>query len=363
MMQQPDAPDIEALVASAIVSQSPGNGTGAEPLPAHRFTLHSAREAWEPQPPKTWIIEGLVGAGDIVLFFGDAGLGKTYILIDAAICVARAEPWLNRSTIAAPVLIVDEESGYVRLTDRLARTMRGHGVAPGTDIAVHYIVLAGFNFLSDPSWFADLRGAIVGTGARLVIIDALADVMLGGDENAVRDTQTSFHGLRSVAEATGAAIIVIHHTNKNGGYRGSTAINGSVDLALQVSHGQAAGTLEIKSVKARDIEPVRFACRPTWDAVTESFHLEPVDRRPAGRQLGKGETYVLRYLWQHPHGASKLDIEAHADTCSAGTAKNAIYDLVSKALVRRTDDGQEREAATYALTIEGQRVAEAVTFP
>ncbi len=68
--------------------------------------------------------------------------------------------------------------------------------------------------------------AIRDVDAKLVIIDALADVMAGGDENSVKDTQPVFMQLRKIAEETGAAILVIHHVNKMGDYRGSTAIPG-----------------------------------------------------------------------------------------------------------------------------------------
>jgi RecA-family ATPase len=67
-----------------------------------------------------------------------------------------------------------------------------------------------------------------------VIVDALADVMPGRDENAVKDTAPIFLTLRKIAEETQCAIIVIHHSNKTGGYRGSSAIKGAIDLLLSV---------------------------------------------------------------------------------------------------------------------------------
>ena len=359
-MTQTAPPDTATLVESAIVSRPSDNGVGPKLPPAKRtFTLHAAREAWEPQPPKNWLVEGLIAPGDVCLLFGDAGVGKTWLFTDLAVSVATGAEWLGKTTCGAPVLIIDEESGFRRLTDRLARTMRGHRIAPGTLVPVNYIVLAGFNFLADPTCFTDLDTAIRETDARLVIIDALADIMLGGDENAVADTQPVFHGLRVLAEQTGVAIVVIHHSNKAGGYRGSTAISGAVDLSLQVSRSDA-GTLKIESVKARDVEPITFGCRPTWDALTNAFCLDPVDLRPVGQLFGRGERYVLRYLWEHPNGASKRDIENGTETCSSGTARNAIYNLVEKGLSRRTDEGKQREAATFALTIEGKRAAQAL---
>lgn len=90
--------------------------------------------------------------------------------------------------------------------------------------ADHDVSLAQFNLLKNSDDADLLTRLVLELDAKLVIIDALADVMLGGDENAVKDTQPVFANLRFIAELTGAAFIVIHHANKLGGYRGSTAI-------------------------------------------------------------------------------------------------------------------------------------------
>jgi hypothetical protein len=56
----------------------------------------------------------------------------------------------------------------------------------------------------------------------------------------------------------------------------------------------------------------------------------------------------VRYLREH--GPSLLrDIVAHADVCSAGTARNATYALAQKRAVRRCDEGGSGTKATYEL--------------
>ena len=60
-----------------------------------------------------------------------------------------------------------------------------------------------------------------------MIIDALIDVIGDADENNASQVQAAFHALRSIAENTKVAIVMIHHAGKNGVYRGSSAIEGS----------------------------------------------------------------------------------------------------------------------------------------
>jgi len=344
----------QSYAASYLPDHTPAATLPQEAQP--RVTLHRAVDVWTPRPPKQYIVHGLLAERDVAMMYAEPGLGKTYICVDLGVSEAIGAHWLGMATAGAPVLLIDEESGYNRLSDRIERTMRGHGVARGTDMPLTYACLAGFNFLSDETWFDELERLVHETGARLVILDALADVMLGGDENSVQDTQPVFHGLRVVAEHTGAAILVIHHSNRSGEYRGSSAIPGAVDLALQVSR-EGHGPIKIESKKVRDIEHVTFGCDMVWDALTDSFYLRAVDLRPASRILSKGEKYVLRHLAANDGEATKEDIENNADSCSASTAKNAIYTLADKKLLRRTNAGQKGTDASYALTHEGREEA------
>lgn len=313
-------------------------------------TLHRASEAWRPRPVAPEIVRGLIRAAALVLLFGLAGIGKTWVFMDLAVCVAAALEWIGRHTAGGAVLVIDEESGDRRIAERLERTMRGHGIAPGTDLPIFWASLEGFDFRKAEPWCAVLQDLIGQTGAGLVIVDALADVMLGGDENSVQDTQPVFHHLRSIAEATGAAIMVVHHSNKAGGYRGSTAIPGAVDLALQVSAVSEGGPLKIETVKARDIAPAVLGCRGVWDDLTQTFALAAVDLQPAGARLNKSEKYVLRYLREH--GDSELAvIRANADSCSPAGARQAVYSLADKKQIERKNAGGTGERAVYGLVV------------
>ena len=74
--------------------------------------------------------------------------------------------------------------------------------------------------------------------------------------------------------------------------------------------------------------------------------------------LTRGEKYVLRYLAQHDGAAELTDLIHHADTCSASTAKKAVYALADKELCKRSDPGGPGDKATYRLTDKGARLAD-----
>ncbi len=311
-----------------------------------RYTLHWASEALTPQPPIEWVVTELFSAGSVSLIVGEGGCGKTWALLDCAVSVALGQPWLEHAVQGVAVLIVDEESGPRRLARRLGDVLRGHAAGPETPIA--YITLARFD-LGKAEDIRALEAAIIEAHARLVIIDALADVMLGRDENTVKEVQPIFVALRGIAEAQQAAIVIIHHTNRAGRYRGSTAIKGAVDLLLLVENDNA-GLLTFKSDKARDVQSVHFSTQMHF--LQERFYLTSATAAAPPPVFNKGELFVLRYLQQH--GPAEISaITSAADTCSSGTARNAVYALASKGLTTRVDSGGQGQAASYDLTDAG----------
>ena len=66
----------------------------------------------------------------------------------------------------------------------------------------------------DEQQVEELAGLIKQKAAKLVIIDNLGYISGGADENSVEMVEVMAH-LRWLAEETGAAIVVIHHSRKS----------------------------------------------------------------------------------------------------------------------------------------------------
>jgi hypothetical protein len=309
-----------------------------------RFTIHTAEEALQPIPPIEYILKDLISKDSVSLFFGEPGSKKTYSLISLAVCVAAGKPWLGFECKQGRVLIVDEESGEKRLSIRLGDALRGElieGTAP-----LQFISLANFK-LDEPGDVALLTKVIKDNQIDLVIIDALADVMTG-DENSKQDTQPIFAALRKIADQTNAAVIIIHHSNKTGGYRGSSAIKGAVDLMVLVESDNESEFVNFKVEKNRDGQFHKWSAKATW--TDGQFYLSTAEQREKPRVLVESQEYVLRHLKKYGH-CSLPDIEANADTCSANAARLAVYSLASMGKVYRTNPGAKGMAvrAIYAI--------------
>lgn len=319
---------------------------------AERFRITSVDSVYDTSEPLAFLVDGLITKGSVNLLVGEGGSKKTWAALDLAVCVSIGKQWLDFPTEQTTVLIVDEESGPRRIRRRLYETLKGHLVKREDKAPIFYTSLSMTNIrsLDDVN---RLQVLIEQTRAGLVIVDALADIMPGADENAVKDVQPVFMNLRRIAEETQAAIVVIHHSNKQNGYRGSTAIKGAVDLMLMVESQPESRYITFKAEKARDIHPKVFTANATWQEEAEQFYLSATDAKPKAH-MSKSKRFVLRYLAEHPN-APIDEITAAADVCTEATARREVYSLADSGHIERTNSGTGRgNKAQYQLTDKGR---------
>jgi hypothetical protein len=324
-----------------------------------RYVVRNATYALQPQPPIEYLIDRLITSSSVNLFFGEPGSKKTYSLLSLAVCAAVGKTWLGFEIPAhVKVLIIDEESGERRLTSRLGACLRGElatGIEPDY---LTYVSLAGFD-VGKKEDADQLSKLIMDVGAQICIIDALADIM-SGDENSKQDTQPVMNHLRKIADQTDCSLNVIHHSNKMGTYRGTSAIKGSVDLMVKVESENESRFINFSTEKVRDGEPLKWSGEACWSKSSdgEQFYITCADAKKEQTFLTKSKVFVLQFL--RDHGASSLDdICNAADVCSPAAAKQAVYSLTAgdKPYTKRTDSGGaggRGQKAFYDLTEEGR---------
>jgi AAA domain len=325
---------------------------------AYRLQDFAASEALEPQPPPPWIVKDIVCQSGLTMFAGAPGAKKTWlVMFIAALVAGSASSFLGLPIlISGLVVFVDEESGPRRFKRRLGQMMRSLSLmGPLVDgLAMRVLSLQGINLLEGPT-FAELEAYVAEHRPVLLIFDALADLMLGGDENAVKDTQPVFMKLRRLAEQYQLGIIIIHHTNKQGGYRGSTAISGALDALFKVE-AKANNVVEVTTVKARDTEPFKFAASFRYNNLTDTVDfvrtgLQPSDK--ATEPLSANAQRVLADIQKHGHSTKKslfsgtdlstnaIDhalrqlgegglVQTRGEPAKGGRGREAVYELASQ---------------------------------
>lgn len=239
-------------------------------------------------PRPGWIVDDLIPEGELSFLVSDGGIGKSWLLLTLSETLAGGgRTFLGQHCEPCNVVYLDMELDRAWYSNRVAMVdagLRKQSIIQqrGGEREVYYleapnIVLDGALAFLDrvpplpgegppiPTAFDYLRAVIVQTGARLLIIDPIAELWGATDENSAPETATVCKALRAVARETGAAILVAHHTNKGRvEERGSTAIrNAAAAMFTMTWHnsdgdgGQRLRKLETnKSRHGRDLEPL-----------------------------------------------------------------------------------------------------------
>ncbi len=252
-------------------------------------------------------------------------------------------------TIGHPVLILDAEGGLTRTWDRIRRTINGHQSDPCIPL---YFIPPVFYNLTDERETQSIAARARSLGAKLIIIDALTNVIGLTDENNPALIQPILKRLHQLAEDTGAAVVVVHHTNKEGVFRGSSFIASSVDHMLYVESQPQEPVLKLHTIKARDIEPVLIEAYADFHG--DAFKLVKIDQHQSAPRAALSETCrnVLQYVLDHPQ-ASTPHIIRRVNSISPSAARKVIYELMVGGFLCRTDPGSRGRIASYEISEKG----------
>lgn len=280
-------------------------------------------------PPLSFLVDGLLPRGGAAALYGAPGSGKSFLALDIALSVASGRPFLGRVVERAPVFYVAAE-GLAGQPARVAAWKRRHG----------YDSLVGVHFFTEPVNLLD-AGAVgkflaavrqSGQQPNLIVFDTLARCAVGGDENSAKDMGVLVDNVRRIQRATGACVLLLHHTGKQGdSERGSTALRGGMDTMLCVKADEDGGLSLLcdKQKDGRVIDPIRLRLDPEGEScvvVTAIYGLQS-----ASVVVTASERSLLHSL-QHSfldHGATSTEWMA-----AAGVPPRTFFNARTR-LVRR----------------------------
>lgn len=216
--------------------------------PAGKFQLLSAAEFVQGKP-QSWLIKGVLPKATVGMLFGEPSAGKSFVALDMAFDLATGGQWRGLKTKKCRVVYVVAEgaSGFKK---RVRAICKQRGVAPEA-LPIQFVQDAP-NLL-EKSDALDLSRVIAGgVGADLVIVDTLAQVTPGANENSGEDMGRAMNHCKGISRATGAMVLLIHHTGKDAskGARGWSGLKGAVDVELMVV--DASGRRSVSVTKNKD---------------------------------------------------------------------------------------------------------------
>lgn len=200
--------------------------------------------------PPEWIIKGVLPHADLGVLYGQSGSGKSFVALDMAYAVARGEPWRGRRVRQGRVLYIAAEGGGGVAT-RL-KAYRQHNTF--YDQCPLGVMHAAPNFMSQDD-ISDVVKAITNAGGvDLIIVDTFAQVTPGANENAGEDMGMALKHARTIREATGAMVLLVHHSGKDAsrGARGWSGIRAAADVEMEVARIEESTVRVLRVSKQKD---------------------------------------------------------------------------------------------------------------
>lgn len=260
----------QPILADPVAGLFPA-GDESSPKPQKRLTLVPIAEAAASALTSSTrpLIDGLLDQGAMTVLYGESGSGKTFVTMDMAYHVAAGREWGGMKVEQFAVVYVAAEGG-VGARKRAAALRKKFG---GEDVPFWFI-LSPVDLLRPDADLPALVSAVIEAGGGnescpkpfkvgLVIIDTASRAMAGGDENSSTDMGALVKHLDALRAATGAHLIVVHHSGKDRakGARGHSLLRAATDTEIEVAERQIVVT------KQRDLET----------SFSSAFDLEVVD--------------------------------------------------------------------------------------
>ena len=305
-------------VASATPGPQPQTATPGEGL---RFLDVDELEDLE---PVKWLIDGHVPQSAFIGLYGASGGLKSFIALEMAMAVATGRDWFGSPVTPGLVVYVAGE-GQRGMAKRVIGWRRSKPDAPRPNFKLlpHAVAM--------PTGEGNALIEAIATlpePPALIILDTLARMFGPGDENAQKDMNAFIAACGRLQAATGAAVLVVHHTGKDEakGERGSSNLRAALDTSIFVRR------------KGRGVELINQAPHGKQKDADEFEDLKLYAAKVNFEVKGVPETTLVLMKDDNLVGQSHPENEHEADQPQRlGTVEQSIM----TALERAARDGQE----------------------
>ena len=227
--------DFDDLSADPEVAAQSKKSQEAKAQREERFKLETAAE-FAVRRRASWIIKGLVPMATLGVIYGASGSGKSFFVLDLMAAIARAAPgaqWRGHRVNPAKICWVAAEG-----VEDMRKRVQGYAMHQGmalADLPMEFIGEAP-SLLDDGDVKAVIKQMRKKGKFDIVVMDTLAQVMAGGNENSGEDMGKVLAYCREITRITGAMVILIHHSGKDEsrGARGWSGLRAAADFEFEI---------------------------------------------------------------------------------------------------------------------------------
>lgn len=251
----------------------------------------------DPGPEHEWLVKNTITRRELSMVAGPSKSGKSFLVLDLALSIARGVDWFGRKTMRGGVIYQAGE-GAMGIKKRI-RAYREHTGLTTKDQLPFVLLPSRVDLYNSEDHTdaliaeclahkkRDLKGSL-----ELIVIDTWATATPGANENDGKDVSAVLERCARINRETGSAVLLVHHMNADGAkVRGHTSILANLENVLIVKqvddHHDADGRQirEAKLDKNKDgeggqsfrfvLKGVRIGTDEDGDAVTSCVVKQP----------------------------------------------------------------------------------------
>ena len=227
---------------------------GGRTLQYGRFEFRDYTALLQIEPP-TWLVKNLIPESSYCLLYGAPQAFKTFVTLDIALSVAmppdRSNEWLQ----------VMEQGPVLYCAGEASRGVRNRVEAWAKEFTEKKTVNDFFLVRQVPTVDEELEDFIEGAQKmsdgrqyKLVVIDTVSRAMQGVNENAQENASALTGMCEAISKELGAAVLAIHHINKSGDLRGSSVLDGDIDVKIRLDRLDQGLQTKLTVEKLKDAE-------------------------------------------------------------------------------------------------------------
>lgn len=228
----------------------------APTISSSRFWPTSGYEGWEYSVD--WLVKGYIPSKSFGVVYGQSGSYKSFQVLDWACSIASGIGWMGCKVKSGLVYYIAAE-GAVAFHKRVKGWCDVH--LEGEEIP-NLQTIGSAPDLTDNGQVSEVievilaNAELLGVPVRMVVIDTLARCFGGHDENSASDMGAFIVSCDRIKEATGATVVVVHHSGKNeiNGARGSSALRAACDFEYCIKSNDSGNSYTMTCTKSKDAE-------------------------------------------------------------------------------------------------------------
>lgn len=204
-------------------------------------------------PDIEYMLSGILLTSSVSMLYGESNTGKTFTALDIAEHIARGLMWLARRVKQCKVLYIYGEGGR-GMKPRLQAWRKHHNDSPTT---------SNIRFIGAPVHLITDRQALLDTIAasqeetpyKYIVIDPYSIATTGTNQNDQMEVTKTLMTAHEIVRNYDAHVMIVHHTNKSGGFNGTAAFKNHVDTMIELkreSEDMPTSPIIMRCEKQRD---------------------------------------------------------------------------------------------------------------